>query len=71
MNLISINSATITQYYLTSGITAGQRYRFRVIANNIVGASSPSSFLEMMPASVPGSPTTPTILAQTSSSLSV
>ena len=59
------------QYYLTSNIVTGQKYRFRVMAFNAIGYSSPSSYLEMMPATTPGSPETPTLTALSSSSIQI
>lgn len=71
MDLIALNSATTLQYYLTVGITTGQKYRFKVLALNAVGYSLPSNYLEMMPAVAPGSPGQPTITAVSSTSISI
>jgi hypothetical protein len=54
---------------LSSGITAGQRYRFIVYAINAIGFSTPSTYIEMMPASTPGSPDTPTVTSVSSTSI--
>jgi hypothetical protein len=69
VDLISINSAQTLQFYLSSGITAGQRYRFIVYAINAIGFSTPSTYIEMMPASTPGSPDTPTVTSVSSTSI--
>lgn len=41
------------------------------MARNIIGYGAPSSFLEMMPATTPGSPNTPTLTALTSTSIQI
>lgn len=71
VDLITINNAQTLQYYLTSGLTAGQRYRFIVYSINAIGLSAPSSYIEMIPASTPGSPDTPTLSALTSTRIQI
>jgi hypothetical protein len=56
VDLVEINNPQTLQYYLTSGITTGVKYRFRVMAKNVIGYGTPSSHIEMMPATTPGSP---------------
>lgn len=56
---------------MTTGIVTGSKYRFRVLAKNSVGFSLPSTHIEMMPATTPGSPSTPTLTDVTSSSIQI
>jgi hypothetical protein len=41
------------------------------MAQNIIGYSAPSSYLEMMPATTPGSPNTPTLTSLSSTSIQI
>jgi hypothetical protein len=68
-DLIQINNAATFQFYLTTGIVTGGKYRFQVMALNSVGYSTPTSYIEMMPATTPGSPVTPTLTTVSSSSI--
>ena len=71
IDLILLNNANTLQFYLTTGIVTGGKYRFRVSAKNSVGYSLPSNYIEMMPATTPGSPETPTITAVSSSAIQI
>jgi hypothetical protein len=41
------------------------------MAKNVIGYSAPSSYIEMMPATSPGSPETPTLTTLTSTSIQI
>jgi len=52
-------------------MVTGNKYRFRVMAKNLVGFGVPSTYIEAMPASLPGSPEQPTLTYLTSSSIQI
>jgi fibronectin type 3 domain-containing protein len=66
-----MNSASSLQFYLTTGIVVGNKYRFMVLAQNSIGYSAPSNFIEMMPATTPSSVTNLVATSVTSSSISI
>jgi hypothetical protein len=71
VDLVEIGRATTTSFYLTAGMVTGNKYRFRVMAENAVGYGIPSTHVELMPASVPGAPNQPTLTTLTSSSIQI
>jgi len=71
VDLIIMSSPTVTSFYLTSGLVTGNKYRFRVIAQNSVRFGPPSNYVQVMPASLPGSPSTPYLTALASSSIQI
>ena len=71
MDLVEIGNPNTRSFYLSSGLSTGVKYRFRVSAQNAVGFGLPSAQLEMMPASVPGAPNTPTLTTLTSTSIQI
>lgn len=55
--LVILTGATFaTEYQISSGVTTGRKYRFKIQASNAVGWNTASTYLEMMPATVPGAP---------------
>jgi len=64
----STTSQTLTA--ATDGLVTGNKYKVRVIAVNNVGQGTPSVALEIMPASLPGAPNTPTATSVSSTQIS-
>lgn len=63
-DLVTINDPSTTSFTISSptySIVTGTVYRIRVLAINSVGTGSPSSILEIMPASLPQAPNQPTV----------
>ena len=71
VDLVEIGRPQVSSFYLTTGLTTGQKYRFRVTARNAVGFGVPSTHIEIMPAEAPGSPNTPTLTALSGSSIQI
>ena len=71
VDLVEIGRPQVRSFYLTTGLTTGQKYRFRVTARNAVGFGGPSTHIEIMPAEAPGSPNTPTLTALSGSSIQI
>ena len=46
-----------TAYTFSSSVTSGVTYKFRVLARNSVGYSDNSTVLEIIAATIPGTPT--------------
>ena len=73
-DLVTINDAAATSFTIDSAsysISTGTIYRVRVLAFNSVGTGSPSSVLEIMPASLPSAPNRPTIKVASSSQITI
>lgn len=56
---------------MSSGLVTGRKYRFRVVAKNVIGYGAPSSHLEIIPATTPSSPNTPTLTSLSSTSIQI
>ena len=63
-NFVVLATTTTTNLaYTVSGLTAGLQYQFRIVATNIVGDSEMSVFAGFIASSLPGTPSTPILVA--------
>ena len=57
--------------YTVTGVAVGLFYDFRVVAYNSVGASDPSGAVRIVAASLPTAPNAPSLVSQSSYSISI